>query len=145
MSKHRPVTRVVFDANAILDMPIDRAWQELTNWGGHGRWIPLTKVDVDAHDPNRFVAWSGFKPLALEDRMRATNLQFDGQRGTCHVEKLGPVLVGFADVTMTAEGNCSRVVWHEDVTVPYLPSMLAGIVGKASAAFFAWSLRRMTR
>ena len=141
--RRRPTNQVVFDADVTLAMPADRVWAELTDWGGHGRWIPMTRVDVDPQDPNRFIAWSGLGKLALEDRMHATNLQFDGSRGTCHVEKLGPVLVGFAEVTVTAQGDSTRVVWHEDVAVPYLPRFLSPVVGKASALLFGFALRRM--
>lgn len=142
----RPLTRVVFDAKVTLSLPAERVWQKLTDWGGHGEWIPLTRIDVDPADPNRFVAWSGFgRKLALEDRMHATGLNFDGQRGTCHVDKLGPVLVGFAEVAVEASGSGTQVVWHEDVTVPYLPKFLSGVVGKTAAALFASSLRRMAK
>jgi len=142
----RPLTRVVFDAKVTLAMPVEQVWQKLTDWGGHGEWIPLTRIDLDPQDHNRFVAWSGFgRKLALEDRMHATDLQFDGQRGTCHVDKLGPVLVGFATVEVAAEGSNTRVLWHEDVTVPYLPKFLSGVVGKTAAALFASSLRRMAK
>lgn len=139
-------TRVVFDADAVLALPVEQVWHELTDWGGHGRWIPMTRVDVDPSDPNRFVAWSGIgRRLALEDRMHATGITFDGQRGTCHVDKLGPVLIGIADVEVTAGASGTRVLWHEEVTVPYLPKFLSGLVGKASAAFFAYSVRRIAR
>jgi hypothetical protein len=143
--RKRPTNRVVFDADVTLNMPAERAWAQLVDWGGHGRWIPMTRVDVDPQDPNRFVAWSGLgrSRLALEDRMHATDRQFDGQRGTCRVEKLGPVLVGFAEVTVTAEGERTRVLWHEDVEVPYLPKFLSPAVGKVAALLFGFSLKRM--
>lgn len=145
----RRSNRVVFDADVTLDMPIDKVWAELVDWGGHGRWIPMTRVDVDPQDPNRFIAWSGLGRIALEDRMHATEMAFDGQRGTCHVDKLGPVLVGFAELTVTAAGTDSaprtRVQWHEDVMVPYLPKFLSPVVAKASGLLFSIALKRLRR
>lgn len=141
----RRTNRVVFDADVTLAMPLERVWRELLDWGGHGRWIPMTRVDVDPADPNRFIAWSGLGKLALEDRMHATDIQFDGQRGTCHVDKLGPVLVGFADLTVTQAGTGTRVQWHEDVAVPYVPKVLTPVVAKVSGMLFAFALKRLAK
>ena len=141
----RRTNRVVFDADVTLAMPVERVWEELLDWGDHGRWIPMTRVDVDPTDPNRFIAWSGLGKLALEDRMHATDIQFDGQRGTCHVNKLGPVLVGFAELTVTAQGSSTRVQWHEDVAVPYVPKVLTPVVAKVSGMLFAFALKRLAK
>ena len=141
----RRSTRVVFDADVTIYRPIERVWNALIDWKGHARWVPMTRVDVDANDPNRFTAWSGLGKLALEDRMLATEPSFDGQRGTCHVDKLGPVLVGFADLTVTAHGNATRVRWHEDVQVPYLPRLLAPLVGRVSGLLFTVALKRLRK
>lgn len=141
----RKTNRVVFDADVTLAMPIEKVWAELVDWGGHGRWIPMTRVEVDPSDANRFIAWSGVGKLALEDRMHATDLQFDGQKGTCHVDKLGPVLVGFADLTVTSQGNSTRVQWHEDVQVPYVPKALTPVVAKASGMLFSFALKRLAK
>lgn len=143
--RNRRTTRVVFDADVTIHLPIERVWAELIDWKGHARWVPMTRVDLDPADPNRFTAWSGVGKLALEDRMHATEIAFDGQRGTCHVEKLGPVLVGFADLTATAHGNATRVRWHEDVSVPYLPRVLAPAVGRASGFMFKVALKRLKK
>jgi hypothetical protein len=148
-SRRRRSNRVVFDADVTLALPIEHVWAELIDWGGHGRWIPMTRVDVDPADPNRFIAWSGVGRLALEDRMHATDIAFDGTRGTCHVDKLGPVLVGFAELTVTraAAGAeaATRVQWHEDVMVPYVPKFLTPVVAKASGLMFSFALKRLRR
>ena len=145
----RRSNRVVFDADVTLDMTVDTVWSELIDWGGHGRWIPMTRVEVDPQDPNRFIAWSGLGRLALEDRMHATEISFDGQRGTCHVDKLGPVLVGFAALTVTAVGTDAtprtRVQWHEDVMVPYVPRFLTPVAARASGLLFSVALKRLRR
>jgi hypothetical protein len=145
--RRRTGTRVVFDVCVAVPLTPERAWRELTDWGGHGDWIPLTRVDVDPADPSRFVAWSGIGRAALEDRMHAEDAQFDGVHGRCRVAKLGPVLVGSAELAVgpgLADGT-TVVQWHEDVTVPRLPRMLSPLVGWISARTFAAALRRMAK
>jgi hypothetical protein len=142
-----PGTRVAFDVAVVLPITPETAWQRLTDWPSHGDWIPMTRVEVDPADPNRFTAWSGPGPLALEDRMQADPAEFDGSSGRCRVAKLGPVLVGEAEFSVgpaLAPGSCT-VVWREDVTVPRLPSVFAPAVGWVAARLFALSLRRMSR
>jgi len=65
----------------------------------------MTRVELDADDPNAFVAFSGPGPLALEDRMRAVTREFDGSVGACRVDKLGPELVGEAEFTVRSDGT----------------------------------------
>lgn len=138
---------VEFTVSETVPLPPAEAWTRLVDWRGHGDWIPMTRVDVDPDDPNRFVAWSGLKPLVLEDRMYADHLEFDGTVGRAHVHKLGPVLVGDADL-LVSPGLTDRqavVVWREAVRVPYLPALLAPIAAWLGKTLFAQSLRRMAR
>jgi len=140
-------SRVVFSLSEELPMPPQQAWDRLVDWGTHGEWIPMTRVDVDPTDPNRFVAYSGVKPLVLEDRMHATSLDFDGERGEGHVDKLGPLLVGTASFTVVAgptEGTCV-VGWTEDVAVPHLPGFATGVVGWLGRQMFAVAIKRMAK
>ena len=107
----------------------------------------MTKVEVDPNDPARFVAWSGLGRLALEDRMHADSVEFDGSTGRGHVNKLGPVLVGDAEFTV-APGRLpseSIVGWRESVRVPYLPRVFAPLVARVGAMLFRSSLKRMAR
>jgi hypothetical protein len=77
--------------------------------------------------------------------MHATKLEFDGARGTCHVDKIGPVLLGFATLTVTGDASRTRVQWHEDVTVPYVPKFLTPVVAKASGMLFGFALKRLKK
>jgi hypothetical protein len=60
--------------------PVTRVWDELVDWAGQSRWIPLTTVrivtDQDAGQGVRAVALSGFwlgrLPLGLLDRFVVT-------------------------------------------------------------------------
>lgn len=140
-------TRVVFDAARVVPLTAAEAWRRLVDWPGHGRWVPLTRIDVNPGDPDRFVAWSGIGPLQLEDRMHALEQRYADGHGFCRVAKLGPVLVGEATFTVSPgiEPGTTLVQWHEDVSVPRLPGFLAGIVGFMSGRLFELSLARMAR
>lgn len=129
-----------------------RVWETMVDWAGHGRWIPMTRVEVGPGDPHAvgatFTAWTGPGRLALEDRMRIASLTWDEtvQRGKCSVDKLGPVLHGQASFTVTpGAGGGAEVAWVEDVTVRRLPGLLAPLVTKASAAGFRLAMRRLAR
>lgn len=138
-------TRVVVELERHLHVGSVETWGRLIDWGAHGEWIPATYVEVDDKDPDSFVAYSGYKPLVLEDRMRVVSLEFDGQTGTGVVEKLGPVLLGSATFTVTpgATPDTCTVTWSEDVTVPHLPKLLAAPVGWVAKHMFNLSLKRL--
>lgn len=138
---------VEFTVSEVVPLSAADAWKKLADWGGHGDWIPMTRVDVDPADPNRFVAYSGVKPLVLEDRMWADHSEFDGTTGRAHVHKLGPILVGDAELLVSPGLTDDRavVVWRESVHVPHLPSFLAPIAAWIGKTLFAQSLRRMAR
>lgn len=138
---------MVFSLSEQLPLSPQQAWDRLVDWGTHGEWIPMTRVDVDPADPNRFVAYSGVKPLVLEDRMHATSLEFDGTSGEGHVDKLGPLLVGtasFAVVPGPTDDTC-LVGWTEDVHVPHLPGFATGLVGFIGRQMFAVAIKRMAK
>lgn len=143
-------SRVAFELSRVVGLDATRSWEMLVDWAGHADWVPMTTVEVDPKDPARFTAWSGpIKKLSLEDRMVAVEQEFDAEtsRGRCLVHKLGPILIGEAEFTVspgTAAGT-SIIFWREDVHVPYLPSPLTGIVGRLGALLFGRSLVRMEK
>jgi hypothetical protein len=139
--------KVVFEIERTLPLSPGEAWERLVDWPGHGDWVPMTRVEVDATDPSRFVAWSGVGPLTLEDRMRVAEQHFDGESGACRVVKVGPVLTGEASFTVQpgAEPDTAVVVWREDVAVPHLPQFLSPVAAAAGKVLFGWSLKRMAR
>ena len=142
------MARVHFTVRKHLPLPGRIAYDELVDWRGHAEWVPMTSVDVDPEDPNRFTAWSGLgRRLALEDRMVTVEQTFDGEHGRCLVHKLGPVLVGEAEFTVAPGPTSGTAVvhWREDVHVPYLPGPLSGLTGRIGALLFAQALRRMER
>jgi hypothetical protein len=145
------MTRVTFDVVRRFEEPPRQVWDELVDWPGHGAWIPATTVEADEGDPTEvgytFTAWSGFRPLALEDRMRVTQCDWDddARSGVCSVDKLGPLLGGIAGFTVRPDGAGTVLEWHEDVTVRHLPAFLSSLAGLAGRFGFTMALRSLAR
>ena len=133
---------VTFTVRHDFGAPVRALWDELVDWKGHEAWIPMTRVEVGEGDPtdvgHEFTAWSGLGKLALEDRMRVAECDWDdqGQTGRCTVDKLGPVLTGQAGFTVTGSGGTSSIEWFEQVEVKYLPAFLAPVAAKLGASRF---------
>lgn len=142
---------VRFEVDAQFDQPPRRVWDELTDWAGHGRWIPATRVTLGEQAPDTvgatFTAWTGWGRLALEDRMVVSRREWaeDTSSGACEVTKLGPVLAGRAGFTVGPAGTGAVLRWTEDVTVPWLPRFAAPVVTWLSAATFRHAMRRLSR
>ena len=144
---------VVFDVHRDIALEPEKAWEALIDWEGHGDWVPLTHVDVDPADENLFTAWSGpgasgwGRRLSLEDRMQAITVEFEGDFGHCVVHKLGPTLLGVAQLTVSPGpiAGTSTIHWHENVTVRGLPRFLSSITGTVSAGLFNMALGRMEK
>lgn len=138
---------VYFRVSRDLDLPARAVFDELVDWRAHAEWVPLTRVRIESGDGGQgtvFVATSGIGPLALPDRMRVDALDPDAM--TVRVTKVGPVLTGVVDLTVTALGESrSRLDWVEDIRVPYLPQFLARPVAAAARRGFETSISRMAR
>ena len=145
------MTDVRFVVTADFDSSSWAVWDELVDWKAHEAWIPATRVEVDGDDPTAvgatFTAWTGFGRLALEDRMQVTAYAWvdDTRRGSCEVEKLGPILRGRASFTVEPSGPGARVEWIEDVTVRWLPRLLAPFAAWLGAMGFKLGMRRLNR
>lgn len=140
-------TTVTFELSRIVPMTSELAWQRLTDWRSHGDWIPLTRVDVDPVDPDCFTAWTGIGRLALEDRMRLIDQTIDDCGRRARIVKLGPVLVGETEFSISAgiATDSAVVQWREVVDVPYLPAMLAPVAAWLGKCLFSFALSRMAR
>jgi hypothetical protein len=145
------MARVRFELTRRFATPARELWDELVDWPGHGAWIPATTIDGADGDPTlvgyTFTAWTGVRPIALEDRMRVTRCDWNApdESGVCDVEKLGPILRGTAGFSVRADGTASVLVWYEDVTVPYLPGFLAPVAAWGGRMGFALALRRLAK
>ncbi len=129
--------------------PSRLVWDKMIDWPSHADWIPATRVEVDADNSQvegaTIIGYTGYGKLALVDRMRISTLEWDEAKGegVCEVEKLGPVLQGRAGFKVARTDGGSTVDWFEEVTVPYLPGLLAPIVNKLSALGFSLGMRRL--
>jgi len=145
------MTPVRFELSRRFDVPARTLWDELVDWPAHGAWIPATSIESEPGDPTEvgytFTAWTGVRPVALEDRMRVTRCDWDdaAQVGVCDVDKLGPVLGGGAGFTVRASGAGSTIEWREDVTIPYLPAFLAPVAAFFGRIGFQLALRSLAK
>jgi len=129
------MANVYFTVTRDLPLPADVVFDELIDWRGHAKWVPMTRVKVlsgDGGPGTVFVATSGIGPVALPDRMAVS------------ITKIGPVLTGVVHLSVTSTGDrTSRLEWVEDIRVPGLPQFLAKPVGVAARKGFETSITRM--
>lgn len=141
------MAQVAFRVTRDIPLPASTVFAELIDWQAHADWVPLTKVVIHSGDGGpgtEFTATSGVRPLALPDRMRIDSLDVEAMK--VHVTKLGPVLTGRVElsVTVTSANSC-RLDWFEDVRVPVLPQFLAKPVGAAARQGFTSSIKKMNK
>lgn len=121
-----------------IDRPADEVWAGLIDWPSHAAWMPLTKVEVvgggAGHgDGERIIGWTGFRPLAIADRMTITEWA-PPQR--LAVIKTGRMLKGSAWFEVHPLGaTSSRVVWCEALVAPF------GTPGKVLTPFLSIGTR----
>lgn len=146
------MARVQFQLTRNFDASARMLWNELVDWPGHGKWIPMTTIEGAPGDPTEvgytFTAWTGLRPLALEDRMTVTRCDWEEHTGSgaCDVAKLGPILRGTAGFTVRAgDGGGAVLDWYEDVRVPYLPGFLAPVAAFAGRAGFSAAMRKLAK
>ncbi len=131
--------------------PSRAVWDEMIDWPSHAEWIPATRIELDTEDSKvvgaTFTGYTGYSKLTLVDRMRVSAIDWDETtaQGSCEVEKLGPVLKGKAGFVVRPNGDGSTVEWFEQVTVPYLPRLVAPIVSKLSALGFSLGMKRLAK
>ncbi|SDR98364.1 Polyketide cyclase / dehydrase and lipid transport [Friedmanniella luteola] len=134
--------------------PLERVWDELVDWYGQARWIPLTTLRVlsarDAGLGVRVTALSGFwlgrLPAGLLDRFVVTGWSPPAD-GVAELEvlHLGPCFTGEGVFRLTADGGRTRVRAVELFTVPGgpLPNRLVGLALPLMRLGLGWSLRRL--
>ncbi len=141
------MARVEFTARKHLRMPAPAVFGALVDWRGHADWVPMTRVRIEEGDGGEgtvFVATTGLGPAALPDRMRVESL--DAQAMTADIVKIGPVLRGDVHIGVAPLSNTTcEVRWHEDITVPGVPSFAAPAVATATRKAFEKSLDRLAK
>ncbi|MFE5186314.1 SRPBCC family protein [Streptomyces sp. NPDC056628] len=135
-----------------VPLPLGEAWRRLTEWHRHGDVVPFTRIRIVTAGPTRegtrFVARTGLGPLGFDDPMDVTRWEPPGatEPGRCRLEKRGRVMTGWAEIEVRpGPGGRTRVVWHEEVCVRFVPRALDGLVGLAGRYLFGRAMNRLLR
>ncbi len=142
-------------ATTRLPIPAERAWDLVTDVRNHARWIPFTRID--APHPLRvgdtFSAATGpagsLHRLALVDRMEVTATTPPTTEppspGRATYRKLGPVLLGGAEVLVEPDGpDACTVTWVEDIHLRGVPRWAVAWVSRPLATLMvAGALRKV--
>ena len=96
--------------------PVEVVWEKVSDLAGHAEGVPLQRVTSDPGPPRlgwRFTPRTAVGPLGFDDPMVVTVWEPPRR---LRVEKVGLVLAGWADISLTAlpEGG-TRVTWQEEV------------------------------
>lgn len=99
---------------------VDAVWTVASDWSRHGDYFPLTQMSVTDEPPGvgqHFTAVSKLGPLAMPDPMVVTawSPPDDGGPGSYAIRKLGKVLAGTVELTVTATRSGSELTWVTDV------------------------------
>ncbi|MBO1752183.1 hypothetical protein J4G33_10255 [Actinotalea sp. BY-33] len=125
-------------ARRVLPLRAEEAWDLVTDVHHHERWVPMTRIDGPAAlgVGDVFVGVTGPGALhggpGLADRMRVERLEppvtepaGPGRTGVAVYRKLGPVLLGTAEVHVRPLGpGLCEVAWVERVHLRGLPRAL---------------------
>jgi hypothetical protein len=134
----------------IVDLSAADAFALVADFSAHERWIPLTTISTPGRplvEGDEVVACSA---RILDDRMRIVELSPpDGLLpGVLRVEKLGPVLLGEATITVVPSGPDHAVVrWEEDVWLagPIPKRITRPLLAPALTAMLEVALRSLQR
>ncbi|CAN5425889.1 hypothetical protein BH23ACT6_BH23ACT6_22980 [soil metagenome] len=116
-----------------------------SDFRAHGDYIPLTTITADEGPIGvgwRFTARSGLGPAALVDKMVVSVWNPPHE---FRIEKLGPMLDGWAHAYFTAEGADTRVVWRERIVARPAPlgRGLGPVLDPLNRRMFARALDKM--
>ena len=118
-------------------LPPAAAWQRVTDWAAHGRFVPLTSV-TPVGTPAGFVARTAVGRFGFDDPMEI--VAWDPPR-FCRVEKRGRVVRGWAEVTVVPRAAGSRVSWREEAVPAHLPRPARPLADLAGRWLFGRVLR----
>lgn len=107
----------------------------------HSRWVPLTRISTGGDKLRPGQSFTA-NTLGLRDRMTLTSIQ----DGVAYFRKNGPLLLGSAEIAVTAVApGVARVTWSYDVTLAGpLPQFLGrALAGLALAPFLRVVVDRM--
>jgi hypothetical protein len=145
---------VRLQVSAEIDAPVAKVWEELIDWTGQSRWIPLTTVRV-TNDRTvglgvRAEALSGIRlgrlPIGLLDRFIVTGWSPPaGEAAELEILHLGPYFTGEGVFRLTGRHDKTTVACVEVFSLPGggPVELLARLALPLLRAGFARSLRAL--
>lgn len=123
--------------------PPAQVWERLWDLERHTLAIPLTTVgDGPLDEGVRFTARTGLGPVGFDDVM-VVRLWQEPHRAV--IEKVGPVLGGRIDATLTPAGPDTRIRWEQSYAVRGLPDHLAAVAAPTVRAGYLRVVRTIAR
>jgi hypothetical protein len=118
---------VRLEVSADIDAPLAVVWEELIDWPGQSRWIPMTTVQV-TNDRNAGIGvraealsgiWLGRIPLGLLDRFIVTGWSPPaGDAAELEILHLGPYFTGEGVFRLTGHYDKTTVSCIEVFSLP---------------------------
>lgn len=133
------------------DSPLSpsQAWERLTAWPNHAKYVPFTSIAVTPAGPTEvgtvFVARTHLGPLSFDDPMEIVEWSppADRRPGHCRLLKHGTVMLGWAELSVEPLGTGSRATWTEEITVARMPKWMDPASRLTSRLLFTRVLRRL--
>lgn len=112
--------------DVIIDAPMERVFDAITDWPAQGEWMLGTRVEVRSGDGrsigSTLAAWTGLGPAGFWDTMVITAWDPPHRVDVLHTGKLVRGL-GVMEVFRLPDDR-SRFVWREELDLPL------GVVGR---------------
>ena len=142
------------EVSAEVDAPVTAVWDELVDWAGQSRWIPLTTVRVTTDRRTGLGVraealsgvWLGRIPFGLLDRFIVTSWSAPvGDAAELEILHLGPYFTGEGVFRLVGYDGKTMVACTEVFSVPggRPVEWLARLALPALRAGFASSLRTL--
>jgi hypothetical protein len=133
----------------VRDTPLspEAAWARIVDWPQHARWVPLTTIEVTTPPPTGlhtvFNARTSVGRIAFDDPMEVVEWSppAPGRPGHCRLEKRGTVMLGWAELSVRANGSGARVTWREDAMPAKAPRIAARAAALSGRLLFGRVLR----
>ncbi len=141
-----------FTVERVVEAPPQRVWDVITDWAGHARWIPLTRMRLDQGQTG--VGWSftgltGVGRFRFADTMVMTRWSppVGEGPGVFRLVKVGRLLAGWAEVSVVPAGNGEQtcLIWRENIVIRpvVLGRLLAPLTDRVNRALFASVVDKM--
>lgn len=140
----------LFVAQHVTGLTPDAAWDRLTDWSTHARYVPLTTITVEPPPPSGvgtvFTARTALGRWGFDDPMEIVEWEPptpSTSSGRCRIVKRGAVMHGWAELTVEPEGRGTRATWTEEISAGRLPRAFDGPTALSSRLLFTRVLKRL--